>query len=108
MSTASGPSIRILARANARARPRASLVSRGAAINVPLVVVCTSVRADVEVAVNPRAGSQMPQGFGDKEITCTGDIPFLNALPFASAGADNRLRSDAGANLAPSVGANQW
>jgi hypothetical protein len=52
----------------------ATLVARGAAINVPMTVICTSKRADLAVQVTQRSGSAIAQGFAENEITCTGDL----------------------------------
>jgi hypothetical protein len=62
----------------------AALVSRGAAVNVPLTVVCTGRRAFVEVRVSQRAGSQIAQGFAEREIVCTGDLQPVTFTVFAN------------------------
>jgi hypothetical protein len=64
----------------------ATLLSRGAAINVPLQVVCTSQQADVFVQVTQRAGSEIAQGFGFKTITCEGDLQAVNVTVSANSG----------------------
>jgi hypothetical protein len=64
----------------------ATLVSRGAAINVPLEIVCTSHQADLSVQVTQRAGSEIAQGFGYKEVTCEGDLQQVSMTVFANSG----------------------
>jgi hypothetical protein len=63
----------------------ATLASRGAAVNVPLNVLCNSTTADVNVQVTERVGSKIAQGFGHQEITCTGLIqPVTVTVPATS------------------------
>jgi hypothetical protein len=62
----------------------ATLVSKGAAVNVPLDVVCTSKQADLFVRVNQRAGSQIAQGDAYKLITCEGDLQQVTVTVFAN------------------------
>ena len=51
----------------------ATLVSRGAAVDVTLEVTCNSpFGADVFVTVTQRSGSGVAQGFGFEEVGCTG------------------------------------
>jgi len=52
----------------------ASLVARGAAVDVPLEVTCNA-RPDtsfVQVTVTQKAGSGVAQGFGSTSVGCTG------------------------------------
>ena len=69
-----------------RIQSPATLLSRGAAITVPLEVVCTSNQADVFVQVTQRAGSEIAQGFGQKTITCEGDLQTVNVTVAANGG----------------------
>jgi hypothetical protein len=62
----------------------ATLVSKGAAVSVPLDVVCTSKQADLLVRVNQRAGSQIAQGDAYKLITCEGDLQQVTVTVFAN------------------------
>jgi hypothetical protein len=50
----------------------ATLVSRGAAVDVTLEVTCNSTFADVFVTVTQRSGSGVAQGFGSETVGCTG------------------------------------
>ena len=51
----------------------ATLVSRGAAVDVTLEVTCNSpFGADVFVTVTQRSGSGVAQGFGFEDVGCTG------------------------------------
>jgi hypothetical protein len=51
----------------------ATLVSRGAAVDVTLEVTCnTPFGADVFVTVTQRSGSGVAQGFGSETVGCTG------------------------------------
>jgi hypothetical protein len=51
----------------------ATLVSRGAAVDVTLEVTCNSpFGADVFVTVTQRSGSGVAQGFGSDTVGCTG------------------------------------
>jgi hypothetical protein len=50
----------------------ATLVSRGAAVDVTLEVTCNSGVADVFVTVTQRSGSGTAQGFGSETVGCTG------------------------------------
>jgi hypothetical protein len=64
----------------------ATLVARGAAVDVPLEVVCTSRRAEIFVQVRQRAGSEIAQGDAFTEITCEGDIQEVTVTVFANGG----------------------
>ena len=48
--------------------------AKGAAIDVPLKVVCTGRTATVFVEVTQRVGRRIAQGFASKDITCTGQV----------------------------------
>jgi hypothetical protein len=51
----------------------ATLVSRGAAVDVTLEVTCNSpFGADVFVTVTQRSGSGLAEGFGSESVGCTG------------------------------------
>jgi hypothetical protein len=50
----------------------ATLVARGAAVDVPLEVTCNATFADVSVNVTQRSGSGVAQGFGSTGVGCTG------------------------------------
>ncbi|MEO7262365.1 MAG: hypothetical protein ABI047_14085 [Jatrophihabitantaceae bacterium] len=50
----------------------AALVSRGAAIDVPVDVDCTARFADVYLRVTERVGSQTATGYGYASVACTG------------------------------------
>jgi hypothetical protein len=70
-----------------RVQSPATLVSRGAAISVPLEIVCTSSQAEVDVHVTQRAGSAIAEGFAFKEVTCEGDLQHVDVTVFASGNA---------------------
>ena len=51
----------------------ATLLARGAALNVPLEVTCGGGQfASVEVSVSERIGSETTTGFGSAGVPCTG------------------------------------
>jgi len=50
----------------------ALLVARGAAITVPVKVVCTSSRTFLDVQVTERAGGSIVSGEGFTQVACTG------------------------------------
>lgn len=50
----------------------ASLVSRGAAVDVPVEVYCNASFADVYLTVTERVGSQTAVGSTYQEVACTG------------------------------------
>jgi hypothetical protein len=52
---------------------QASLVARGAAVDVPLEVTCNATNpAFVSVNVTQKSGSGVAQGFGSASVGCTG------------------------------------
>jgi hypothetical protein len=65
----------------------AHLVSRGAAVDVPLEVTCSGTsRADVFVSVSQKAGSGVAQGFGSTSVGCTGSGQQITVRVQASGG----------------------
>jgi hypothetical protein len=65
----------------------ATLVSRGAAVDVTLEVTCNSpFGADVFVTVTQRSGSGVAQGFGSESVGCTGSGQQVVVRVFASEG----------------------
>jgi hypothetical protein len=65
----------------------ATLVSRGAAVDVTLEVTCnTSFGAFVQVEVTQRSGSGVARGFGSEEVGCTGSGELVVIRVPASAG----------------------
>ena len=64
----------------------ATLVSRGAAVDLPLQIVCTSNRAEVDVQVTQRAGSEIAQGFAFTDVTCEGDLQQVHIIVPARGG----------------------
>ena len=50
----------------------ATLVARGAAVDVVVDVACTSPEAFVDISVTQRAGSAIANGFGSTTVGCTG------------------------------------
>ena len=65
----------------------AHLVSRGAAVDVPLEVTCNSpFGADVFVNVTQKAGSGVAQGFGFTSVGCTGSGQQITVRVQASGG----------------------
>jgi hypothetical protein len=64
----------------------ATLVARGAAVDVPVDVVCTSSQADLNVQVTERVGSDIASGFGFTEVTCTGSSQtvIVNVTDFSA------------------------
>ena len=64
----------------------AHLVSRGAAVDVPLEVTCNAGVADVSVRVTQKSGSGVAQGFGSTSVGCTGSGQQLTVRVMASGG----------------------
>jgi hypothetical protein len=64
----------------------AVLVGKGAAVNQPLYVTCTSRNADLYVQVTQRVGSAIAQGFAYQNVTCAGGIQTVNVTVTASGG----------------------
>jgi hypothetical protein len=66
----------------------ALLVARGAAIDVPLEIVCTSETAELHVQVTQRVGSgKIAQGETFQQITCEGDLQQVTVRVFATGAA---------------------
>jgi len=55
-----------------RVQSPATLLARGAAVDVPIEITCTSTEAFVDVSVTQRAGSEIARGFGFETVGCTG------------------------------------
>jgi hypothetical protein len=64
----------------------AHLVSRGAAVDVPLEVTCNAGVADVSVSLTQKSGSGVAQGFGSTSVGCTGSGQQLTVRVTASGG----------------------
>jgi hypothetical protein len=66
----------------------AHLVSRGAAVDVPLEVTCNARpgTAFVQVTVTQRSGSGVAQGFGSTSVGCTGSGQQITVRVQASGG----------------------
>jgi hypothetical protein len=64
----------------------ASLVSRGAAVDVPLEVTCNARFADLYVTVTQKSGSGVAQGFGYTSVGCTGSGQQITVRVTASGG----------------------
>jgi len=66
----------------------ASLVARGAAVDVPLEVTCNAApgSAFVQVSVTQKAGSGVAQGFGSTGVGCTGSGQQITVRVQASGG----------------------
>lgn len=64
----------------------ATVVSRGAAVDVPLQIVCTSHQADLFVQVTQRVGSEIAQGSAFTQVTCEGDLQQVDLVVPASGG----------------------
>ena len=60
-----------LARVNVQSS--ATLVGRGAAIDVPVEVQCSVPYVTVDIRVTERVGSQIARGYAYQEVACTGD-----------------------------------
>ncbi|HSV64472.1 MAG TPA: hypothetical protein VLJ59_01010 [Mycobacteriales bacterium] len=68
----------------------ATLIARGAAIEVPVNITCNSNNTFVNVQVNQRVGKKIASGSGDAQVACTGghqrillSVP-ASGVPFAS------------------------
>lgn len=65
----------------------AVLVARGAAVTVPVEVVCTAgAQGNVFVSVTQRAGSANATGQGGENFTCTGGTQVIDVLVQGSSG----------------------
>ena len=66
----------------------APLVSRGAAVDVPLEVTCNARpgTTDLFVSVSQKAGSGVAQGFGSTSVGCTGSGQQITVRVTASGG----------------------
>jgi hypothetical protein len=66
----------------------AQLVSRGAAVDVPLEVTCNARpgTTDLFVSVSQKAGSGVAQGFGSTSVGCTGSGQQITVRVQASGG----------------------
>jgi len=65
----------------------ATLVSRGAAVDVTLEVTCSGTRtAEVYVTVTQKSGSGVAQGFGYTTVGCTGSGQLVTVRVLASGG----------------------
>ena len=66
----------------------AHLVSRGAAVDVPLEVTCNARpgTTDLGVSVSQKAGSGVAQGFGSTSVGCTGSGQQVTVRVTASGG----------------------
>jgi hypothetical protein len=59
----------------------AVLVARGAAVLVPVEVVCTAgAEGQLFVSISQRAGSANATGFGVESFTCTGETQVIDVL----------------------------
>ena len=73
----------------------ATLVVRGAAVQVPLEVTCNATgTASVSVTVTQRSGSGVAQGFGSTEVGCAGSGEHIRVLVEAT-GAKTFKKGDA-------------
>jgi hypothetical protein len=67
-----------------RVESPATLVSRGAAVSVPVEVTCAGGQfASVDVTVAQRVGSETARGSGFRELTCDGHRQTINITVFA-------------------------
>jgi hypothetical protein len=73
----------------------ATLVARGAAVQVPLEVTCNATgTVDVFVTVTQKSGSGVAQGFGSTSVGCTGSGEQITVLVRAT-GAKTFKKGDA-------------
>ena len=75
-------------RLDVAAQSPATLVTRGAAIDVPVSVGCTATEpgATVNVTVTQRVGSQIATGFRSAQVGCTGQDQVIVITVTASSG----------------------
>jgi hypothetical protein len=65
----------------------ATLVARGAAVDVPLEITCNAAgQAFVQVTVTQRSGSGVAQGTGSTTVGCTGSGQRIVVRVFATSG----------------------
>jgi len=70
-----------------QAKSPASLVARGAGVDVPLEVICNATGgASVQVTVTQHAGSGVAQGSGSTTVGCTGSGQQILVRVFATSG----------------------
>jgi hypothetical protein len=61
------------------------LVSRGAAVTVPVLVVCSpGASGGLFVQLTQRVGSDIATGFGSTSVACTGNVQIVNVTVTAS------------------------
>jgi hypothetical protein len=78
-----------------RVQSPATLVSRGAAISVPVEVTCAGGRfASVDVTVVERVGSETARGSGFSDVTCDGHRRTIQITVFAQS--DKAFRKGTG------------
>jgi len=64
----------------------ATLVAKGAAVDVPLEVTCNATFAEVQVTVTQKSGSGVAQGSGFTSVGCTGSGQQIRVRVQASNG----------------------
>jgi hypothetical protein len=61
----------------------ATLLANGAAVRVPVTVMCSGGRGDVGVSVAQRRGREVIRGSGGAALTCDGRARTYNVVVFA-------------------------
>jgi hypothetical protein len=64
----------------------ATLVARGAAVDVPVDVNCNGQYANVDVQLTERAGSRIASGYGYVQVACTGSAQRVLVRVVTSSG----------------------
>jgi hypothetical protein len=83
-----------------RVQSPAVLVSRGAAVTVPVLVVCSpGSQGEVGLSLTQRVGSSIASGFGSTSVTCTGDVQILQVLVTANNNAFRKASAVAEASM---------
>jgi hypothetical protein len=78
----------------------ATLIARGAAVDVPVDVNCNAQSAYLDVQLTERVGSRIASGYGYVQVACTGSPQRVLVRVIASAGkAFSRGTALANANL---------
>jgi len=68
-----------------RVESPATLLAKGAAVQVPLEVTCNATgSAFVDVSITQKSGSGIAQGFGSTQVGCTGSGEQITVLVRAS------------------------
>jgi hypothetical protein len=77
----------------------ATLVARGAAVDVPIDVECNTQYASLDVQLTERVGNRIASGYGYVQVACTGSQQRVLVRLMASGNAFSKGTAVATANL---------